>query len=65
VQICGHTRKDQIRNKVIRDRLGVAPVNKKLVQHRPRWFGNSGILRTTKVDMGRGGKKRLEGLECP
>jgi hypothetical protein len=29
--ICGHTRKDQIRNDDIRD---------KLVQHRLRWFGH-------------------------
>jgi hypothetical protein len=38
--ICGHTRKDQIRNDDIRDRLGVAPIHEKLVQHRLRWFGH-------------------------
>jgi hypothetical protein len=38
--MCGHTRKDQIRNEVIRDRLGVAPIDEKLVQHRLRWFGH-------------------------
>jgi hypothetical protein len=38
--ICGHTRKDRIRNDDIRDKLGVAPIQEKLVQHRLRWFGN-------------------------
>jgi hypothetical protein len=38
--ICGHTRKDRIRNDDIRDKLGVAPIQKKLVQHRLRWFGH-------------------------
>jgi hypothetical protein len=38
--ICGHTRRDQIRNDDIRDRLGVAPVEEKLVQQRLRWFGH-------------------------
>jgi hypothetical protein len=36
--ICGHTR-DRVRNDGIRERLGVAQVEKKLVQHRLRWFG--------------------------
>ena len=35
--ICGHTR-DRVRNNDIRDRLGVAPIEEKLVQHRLRWF---------------------------
>jgi hypothetical protein len=38
--ICGHTRMDQVRNNDIRDRLGVAPIKEKLVQHRLRWFGH-------------------------
>lgn len=38
--MCGHTRKDRIRNEVIRYRLGVAPMDEKLVQHRLRWFGH-------------------------
>jgi hypothetical protein len=29
-----HTRKDRIRNDDIRDKLGVAPIQEKLVQHR-------------------------------
>jgi hypothetical protein len=38
--ICGHTRKDRVRNNDIRERLGVAPVEEKLVQHHLRWFGH-------------------------
>ena len=38
--ICGHTRMDRIQNDDIRDRLGVAPIEEKLVQHRLRWFGH-------------------------
>ena len=36
--MCGHTRKDRVRNDDIRDRAGVAPIEEKLVQHRLRWF---------------------------
>jgi hypothetical protein len=38
--IYGHTREDRIRNDDIRDKLGVAPIQEKLVQHRLRWFGH-------------------------
>jgi hypothetical protein len=38
--ICGHTIRDRVRNDDIRERLGVAPVDEKLVQHRLRWFGH-------------------------
>jgi hypothetical protein len=38
--ICGHTKRDQVRNDDIRERLGVAPVDEKLMQHRLRWFGH-------------------------
>jgi predicted ArsR family transcriptional regulator len=38
--ICGNTRRDRVRNDDIRERLGVTPVEKKLVQHRLRWFGH-------------------------
>jgi hypothetical protein len=38
--ICGHTRRDRVRNDDIRERVGVAPVKKKLVQHHLRWFGH-------------------------
>jgi hypothetical protein len=36
--ICGLTRKNRIRNDDINDKLGVAPIQEKLVQHRLRWF---------------------------
>ena len=38
--ICGHTRMNRVRNDVIHDRLGVAPIKEKLAQHRLRWFGH-------------------------
>ena len=38
--MCGHPRKDRVRNDDIRDRVGVAPIEEKLVQHRLRWFGH-------------------------
>jgi hypothetical protein len=38
--ICVNTRRDRVRNDDIRERLGVAPVEEKLVQHRLRWFGH-------------------------
>ena len=38
--ICGHTMMDRVRNDEIRDRLGVAPIEEKLVQHQLRWFGH-------------------------
>jgi hypothetical protein len=38
--ICGHTRKNRIKNDDIRDKLGATPIQKKLVQHRLRWFGH-------------------------
>jgi hypothetical protein len=34
--ICGNTRRNRIRNDDIRERLGVAPVEEKLMQHRLR-----------------------------
>jgi hypothetical protein len=36
--ICDNTRRDRVRNDDIRERLGVAPVEEKLMQHRLRWF---------------------------
>ena len=38
--ICGHIRRDRVRNDDIRERLGVTPVEEKFVQHRLRWFGH-------------------------
>ncbi|PVH64663.1 hypothetical protein PAHAL_2G327100 [Panicum hallii] len=37
---CGHTRRNRVRNEEIRDRIGVAPIEEKLIQHRLRWFGH-------------------------
>jgi hypothetical protein len=64
--ICGHTRRDRVRNNDIRERLGVASVEEKLVQHHLRWFGHmqrrpaeapihNGVIRRT------GNKKRSRG----
>jgi len=39
--MCSHTRRDRVRNEDIRDRVGVAPIEEKLVQHRLRWFGHT------------------------
>jgi hypothetical protein len=38
--ICGHTRRDRVRNDDIREKLGVTPVDEKLRQHRLKWFGH-------------------------
>ncbi|XP_070028721.1 uncharacterized protein [Nicotiana sylvestris] len=38
--MCGHTRLDKIRNEVIRDKVGVAPVEAKMCEARLRWFGH-------------------------
>ncbi|XP_070002242.1 uncharacterized protein [Nicotiana sylvestris] len=40
IWICGHTRLDKIRNEVIRDKVGVAPVESKMREARFRWFGH-------------------------
>ena len=59
----------RVQNDDIRDRLGVAPIEEKLVQHRLRWFGHvqrrppdapvrSGILsQDSNVKRGRGRPK--------
>ena len=66
---CGHTRRDRVRNEVIRDRVGVAPIEEKLTHHRLRWFGHvqrrpheapvrNGVLeRVDNVKRGRGRPK--------
>ena len=38
--MCGHTRRDRIRNEVIRNKVGVAPVVDKMREGRLRWFGH-------------------------
>nr|CAB3475315.1 unnamed protein product [Digitaria exilis] len=37
---CGYTRRDRVRNEDIREKVGVAPIEEKLTQHRLRWFGH-------------------------
>ncbi|XP_055827050.1 abscisic acid receptor PYL9-like [Solanum dulcamara] len=37
---CGHTRSDGIRNEVIQEKVGVAPVTDKMRKARLRWFGH-------------------------
>ena len=66
---CGHTRRDRVQNEAIRERIGVAPIEKKFIQHRLRWFGHvqrrpseapvrSGVLKCVdKVRRGRGRPK--------
>ncbi|KAM1221218.1 hypothetical protein TB2_008820 [Malus domestica] len=38
--MCGHTRKDKIRNEDIRDKVGVAEIEGKRRENRLRWFGH-------------------------
>jgi hypothetical protein len=38
--ICGHTRRDRVRNEDIRDRVGVTPIEEKVAQYWLRWFGH-------------------------
>ncbi|KAM1975200.1 hypothetical protein ACFX15_040005 [Malus domestica] len=38
--MCGHTRKDKIRNEDIRGKVGVAEIEGKLRENRLRWFGH-------------------------
>ena len=38
--MCGHTRKDKIRNTHIREQVGVACIREKMVESRLRWFGH-------------------------
>jgi hypothetical protein len=50
--ICGHTRRDQLRNDDIRDKLGVAPIQEKLVP----WFAKSAdseLTRPSRTKIGR------------
>jgi hypothetical protein len=57
--ICCYTRKDRIRNDDIRDKLGVTPIQEKLVQHHLRWFGHI-QRRPPKVSVRSGILSRLE-----
>ena len=37
--MCGHTRKDRIRNEIIRNKVGVVPIEEKIRETKLRWFG--------------------------
>lgn len=39
MNICDHTRKERIRNDIIRENIGVAPIEEKTIENRLRWFG--------------------------
>jgi hypothetical protein len=66
---CGYTRRDRVWNDDIRHRVGVAPIEEKLIQHWLRWFGHvqrrppeapvcSGVLkRADNVKSGKGRPK--------
>ncbi|KAL6572440.1 hypothetical protein OROMI_013398 [Orobanche minor] len=38
--MCGHTKKDRLRNEVIRDKVRVASIEDKMMENRLRWFGH-------------------------
>jgi len=38
--MCGHTRKDRLRNEAIREKVHVAPIEDKMRENRLRWFGH-------------------------
>jgi hypothetical protein len=38
--ICSHTKRDHVRNGDIHEKLGVTPIEEKLVQHHLRWLEN-------------------------
>lgn len=38
--LCGHTRRDKIRNEIIRDKARVARIEYKMRKARLRWFGH-------------------------
>ncbi|KAL6507853.1 hypothetical protein OROGR_024048 [Orobanche gracilis] len=38
--MCGHTKKDRLRNEVIREKVRVASIEYKMMENRLRWFGH-------------------------
>ncbi|XP_070057622.1 uncharacterized protein [Nicotiana tomentosiformis] len=59
--MCGHTRLDRIMNEVIRDKVGVAPIEDKMREARLRWFGHM-KRRSTDASVRRCERLTLEGL---
>ena len=66
--ICGKIRMDKIKNEVIRNLVGVAPIEDKMRENRLRWFGHVGrrpiegkitpVRRVVKIDIEQGKKLR-------
>jgi hypothetical protein len=75
--ICSNTKRDRVRNDDIRERLELTPIEKKIMQHRLRWFGHiqrrlvdasihNGVIRQTgneKRDRGRPNLTREESVK--
>ncbi|CAH9081006.1 unnamed protein product [Cuscuta epithymum] len=40
--MCGHTRKERLKNEIIRQKVGVAHIEDKMQESRLRWFGHVG-----------------------
>ncbi|XP_070031589.1 uncharacterized protein [Nicotiana tomentosiformis] len=59
--MCEHTRIDRIRNEVIRDKVGVAPIEDKMWEVRLKWFGHV-RRRSTDAPVRRCKRLTLEGL---
>jgi hypothetical protein len=59
---CGHTRRDRVRNKDIWDRVGVAPIEEKLIRHWLRWFGHV-QRRTPEAPVRRGILERADNVK--
>ena len=38
--MCGNAKRDKVRNKDIRTKIGVASIEKKMRENRPRWFSH-------------------------
>jgi hypothetical protein len=66
----GHTRRDRVWNDDIRDRVGVTPIEEKLIQHQLKWFRHvrrrppeapvrSGVLKRADNVKSGGGRPKL------
>ncbi|KAF3637372.1 F-box protein PP2-A15 [Capsicum annuum] len=60
--MCGCTRKDRIRNEVIRDKVGVASVEDKMREARLRWFSHV-MWRSTDAPVRRCGRLARDGFK--